>query len=75
METPAKLKIEDWVDGFFAAKAVQRGGVVRRSVAWVEHEIGRERFIAEVRDRGFALLEAGGQFIVICSRGPIRRLL
>ena len=66
---------DDWIEGFFAAKAVQKGGVIRRSAAWVDHEIGRERFIAEVRARGFSLLEAGGQFIVICSQAPIRRLL
>ena len=66
---------EVWIEGFLSARAVDKGGVIRRSVAWVEHEIGRELFIAEIRRRGFCLLEAGGQFIVICSRGPIRRIL
>ncbi|WP_233192970.1 N-(5'-phosphoribosyl)anthranilate isomerase [Acidimangrovimonas sediminis] len=66
---------ERWLDHLFSAKAVARGGVIRRSVAWVEHEIGRERFIGAVAERGFSLLECGGQFVVICQRGPIRRLL
>ena len=66
---------DSWIEHVFSAKAVQRGAVIRRSVAWVEHEIGRDRFVAEVRARDFHLLESGGQFIVICSRAPIRRLV
>lgn len=66
---------EDWIDALFSARAVEKGGVIRRSTAWVEHEIGRDLFVEQVRSRGFHLLEAGGQFIVICSRGPIRRIL
>ncbi|PYG30544.1 N-(5'-phosphoribosyl)anthranilate isomerase [Pelagimonas varians] len=65
----------EWIDQVFAAKSVARGGIVRRSVAWVEHEIGRGRFIQEVEARGFHLLECGGQFIVICNRRPIRNLV
>jgi hypothetical protein len=66
---------EDWIEEIFSAKAVARGGVVRRSVHWVDREIGVPRFIDEVRDRGFHLLEGGGQFIVICNPAPIRRLV
>lgn len=66
---------DTWLDQIFAAKAVGKGGVIRRSAAWVENEIGRDRFIAAVRLRGFHLLEGGGQFIVICCRGPVRRLV
>ena len=63
-----------WLDQMFATKAAQSGGVVRRSRAWVDREVGRERFIAEVRSRGFHLLESASQFIVICNRAPIRIL-
>ena len=42
---------EIWIDQIFAAKAVKRGGVIRRSVKLVEQEIGRERFVAEVQAR------------------------
>ncbi|WP_346763697.1 hypothetical protein [Rhodobacter sp. SY28-1] len=51
----------------FAAKAVERGSGVRRSVRDVEREVGRDFFVAEVRRRGFHLVECGGQFIVICN--------
>ena len=60
-----------WLDEVFSAKAVARGGVVRRSVRDVEREVGRARFIAEVRRRGFHLVECGGQFIVICNAGQV----
>ena len=56
----------------FAAKAVASGGVIRRSVATVEREIGRERLVEEVERRGFHLIECGGQLVVICNGGRIR---
>ncbi|MDJ0627803.1 MAG: N-(5'-phosphoribosyl)anthranilate isomerase [Rhodobacter sp.] len=65
----------DWIAQVFSAKAVERGAVVRRAVPWVEREIGREAFEREVRRRGYTLLEAGSQFIVICNRGPVRRIV
>jgi hypothetical protein len=63
---------EAWIARIFAAKAVQKGGVVRRDVRWVEREIGRARFEREVRARGFHMIECGGQFVVICNGGGIR---
>lgn len=56
----------------FAAKAVEKGGVVRRSVPWVEREIGRDRFIEEVRARGFHMIECGKQFVIICNNTGMR---
>ena len=61
-----------WLDLIFAAKAARTGGVVRRSISWIEREIGRAAFEQEVRKRGFHLIEAGHQLIVICNREPIR---
>ena len=63
-----------WLEEVFTAKAVGRGGVVRRSVRDVEREVGRARFVAEVRRRGFHLVECGGQFIVICNAGHLQVL-
>lgn len=56
----------------FDAKSASRGGVIRRAVRDVEHEIGREAFVSEVRARGFHLVEIGGQFIVICNDGQMK---
>lgn len=60
-----------WVETIFGAKAVGRGGIVRRAVRDVEREIGRDAFVREVRARGFHLVECGGQFIVICNEGQM----
>ena len=65
--TPADL----WIAEIFAAKAAENGGVIRRNRLWVENEIGRDRFMAEVRTRGFHLLETGQQLIVVCHKGAI----
>ena len=63
-----------WMNDIFAAKAAQRGGIVRRSVRDIEREVGRDVFLAEVRRRGYALVENGGQWIVFCNNETIRRL-
>lgn len=64
-----------WLNEVFSAKAVTKGGVVRRSRHWVAAEVGTERFQAEVRRRGFHLLECGPQYVVVCSQAPIRLIL
>jgi hypothetical protein len=69
MTNPARLA---WLDTVFQAKAVEKGGVVRRAVRDVEHEVGRAVFLSEVRRRGFHMVECGGQFIVICNTGHMQ---
>lgn len=61
-----------WIVQIFSAKAVRKGAVIRRSMAWIDREVGRDRFMAEVRDRGFHLIQTADQFIVICHDGEIR---
>jgi hypothetical protein len=63
-----------WLNQMFAAKAARKGAVVRRSLAWVDREVGRDRFLREVRQRGFHLIETADQYIVVCHNGPIRIL-
>ncbi|MCF6443365.1 N-(5'-phosphoribosyl)anthranilate isomerase [Nereida sp. MMG025] len=63
---------EIWLQQLFHAKAAQNGGVIRRSVQDVERKVGRDALELEVRRRQFHLIEAGGQFIVICSKGGLR---
>lgn len=74
MITEQRTNPDGWIQQIFSAKAVVKGGVVRRSVATVEREIGRERFLDEVEMRGFHVIECGGQFVVICNSGAIRLL-
>lgn len=61
-----------WLNQVFAAKAASNGGVVRRKITDVEAKVGRAAFELEVRRRGFHLVEAGTQFLVICDTGDIR---
>ena len=63
-----------WVDQVFSAKAVRYGGVVRRSLHWVQQEVGRANFEAEVRRRGWHLVECNGQLVVFCTARPIQVL-
>lgn len=56
----------------FSAKAAKSGGVIRRNIAWIEREVGRELFEDEVRRRGYHLIEAGNQLVVICNRQDLR---
>jgi hypothetical protein len=58
----------------FGSQAAQAGGVVRRKVRDVERYVGRQAFLAEMRRRGFPVLENAGQFVVFCNREPIRRV-
>lgn len=60
-----------WIAEIFSAKSALSGRVIRRSRAWVDREVGRARFVAEVRARGFHLLETADQLIVVCHNGPI----
>ena len=62
---------QTWCDAIFTAKAVARGGIVRRAARDVDREIGRDSFISEVRKRGYHLVEIGGQYVVICSAGQM----
>ena len=62
---------EIWLEQIFSAKSARNQGVVRRSRRWIETEIGREYFEQAVRTRGFHLIEAGDQLVVICHSGPV----
>jgi hypothetical protein len=39
--------------------------------AWLETEIGLDRFETAVRARGLHPIEAGSQLVAICRAGPI----
>jgi len=65
-------KADQWIATIFSAKAAQTGGFVRRHRDWVAKEIGRDRFEAEVRRRGFHLIETGSQLVIICNNSAIK---
>lgn len=63
-----------WLNDLFACKAVQQGGVIRRKARDIERFAGMERFMFEIRRRGYQVAENGGQIVIFCNRGPIRWL-
>ena len=70
-QLPEVISPERWIVHLFSAKSVAEGGTVRRKVADVERLIGRDRFLHEVRRRGFRVVENAGQFIVFCNCEPV----
>lgn len=66
---------EGWIAHLFAAQAARDGGVIRRQIRDVERYVGRDVFLAEMRRRGFPVVENAGQFVIFCNREPIRRLV
>ncbi|PTE22382.1 N-(5'-phosphoribosyl)anthranilate isomerase [Cereibacter changlensis JA139] len=74
MDQPCRITDpETWIALIFAAKAA-KDGVIRRSISWVDREVGRDRFLFEVRRRGFHLLMAGDQFVIVCDPRPVHIL-
>jgi hypothetical protein len=69
MENIVLRQDQAWINVIFGSRAARSGGVVRRSIKWVEREIGRGQLIAEVRRRGFHMVEAGGQYVIYCNSG------
>ena len=73
-QMPRYLDADRWIAHLFASQAAREGGVIRRKVRDVDRYVGREAFLADMRRRGFAVVENAGQFVIFCNREPIRRL-
>ncbi|EEE36644.1 hypothetical protein RKLH11_477 [Rhodobacteraceae bacterium KLH11] len=69
--TAHRLNPEPWIIQLFSSRSARTGAVVRRSVAWVEREVGHKAFQAEVKRRGYHLIRTANQYVVICHNGPI----
>ena len=74
MTLPATLTPERWILQLFSARAAAQGGVLRRSVADVERMVGRDRFLHEIRRRGYRVIENAGQFVIFCNTEPVKVL-
>lgn len=66
---------EGWIAHLFDSKAAREGSVIRRQVRDVERYVGRDVFLAEMRRRGFPVVENAGQFVIFCNQAPTRRLV
>ncbi len=69
---PQSLRGKPFLEQLFDAKAVQKGGLVRRSVISVEKECGKQALLEEVKRRRFHMIECGGQFVIICNTGRLQ---
>jgi hypothetical protein len=74
-DLPDYLSPEHWILHLFSSQAAREGGIIRRKVRDVERFAGRDRFLSEMRRRGFPVVENAGQFIVFCNQEPIRRVV
>ncbi len=67
------LSPEGWLRHLLGAQAALDGGIVRRQIRDVDRYFGSDAFLAEMRRRGFPVVENAGQFVVFCNTEPIRR--
>ncbi len=70
-----KLSPHGWLIHLFSSQAAREGGVIRRQIRDIERYVGREAFLAEMKRRGYPVVENAGQFVIFCNREPIRRLV
>ena len=68
---PVCISPDQWLRQLFSAKSAIDGGVIRRQVHDIERILGRDAFAAEVRRRGYRMVENAGQFVVFCNREPV----
>ena len=64
-----------WLYQLFSPLAVAAGGPLRRDVADVEANIGRERFMQEAKLRGYRMAEGNGEFTLVLNREPLRVMI
>ena len=62
----------EWVRQIFDAQQVDRGGIVRRSKADVEKFASFAEILAEVKRRGYHLIETGDQYVIFCHEGSLQ---
>ena len=69
---PACISPDRWTVQIFSSRAAAEGGILRRKICDVDRILGRDRFLHEVRRRGFRVVENAGQFIIFCNNDPVR---
>lgn len=72
-DMPQFLSPDAFLLHLFSSHAARQGGVIRRKVRDIERFVGRDPFLAEMRRRGFPVVENAGQFVIFCNREPLRR--
>ena len=52
-------------------RAVAESGIVRRSLADMERLVGRDRFLHEVKRRGYRAIENAGKVVIFCKHDAV----
>ncbi len=71
---PQTMSPENWLLHLFSSQAAREGAVIRRKIRDIDRYVGRDAFLAEMRRRGFPVVENAGQFVIFCNHEPISRL-
>lgn len=71
---PDLLSPDAWLLHLFQSQAACEGNVIRRKVRDVERYVGRDAFLAEMKRRGYPVVENAGQFVIFCNQEPIRQV-
>ncbi|MGB3555933.1 MAG: N-(5'-phosphoribosyl)anthranilate isomerase [Jannaschia sp.] len=66
---------EEWLAKLFSPRNLRAGGIVCRDARDVERAIGRRDLEQEVRARGFRMVQAGDQIVIVCTGVPVRVLV
>lgn len=75
MNTKISLTPEQWMAGVFSSHSARDGRVLRRKLDHIDRYVGRDRFVAELRRRGYHAVENSGQMIIFCNNEPVRVVL
>lgn len=68
---PAPISPDRWIGRLFGARIAAEGGIVGRKVSDVERLVGRRRFLHEIDQRGYRVVENAGQCVIFCNRDPV----
>ncbi|NOY42564.1 MAG: N-(5'-phosphoribosyl)anthranilate isomerase [Planctomycetes bacterium] len=68
----SQLDQNEWLEQFFDAQQVDKGGIIRRSIKDVERLASKEKLLFEVKQRGFHMVETGEQYVIFCHTGAMK---
>jgi len=64
-------RMDAWLAQWFSANQTDNGGVIRRKRQDVDKYSSLAAVIAEAKNRGWHVVETGGQVVVLCHTGAL----
>ena len=61
-----------WLDQIFNSQIAQIGGVVRRKLSSIRRYSSEAELKAEVKRRGYHIVEHGNQWLIFCDQAAVR---